>query len=417
MVANADGGDEHKLAARKLPNFFKSLSWSPDGKALASAAGSFVPSYNSYLVELSIETGKEKPISPHAWLFVGRVAWLSDGSGLILGASEQGSASFDSSQIWYVSYPGGEARRLTNDLNDYADASLTADSRRLVVVQSETVSNIWIVPSEDASRATQITRGVGQRDGWNGLAWTSEGKIIYASKASGNDDLWSMDQSGGNQTQLTANARINSQPAVSPDGRYLLFTSDRAGTPNIWRMDADGSNLKQLTSGSGENLAQTSPDGNWVLYTLPGAGKPTLWRVSINGGAPQQVTEKFTSSPAISPNGKLIACIYREDQANSSNRIALIPFEGGEPIKVFDEPTRIGLLIRWTPDGRAVTYIATSAGVSNIWSQPMDGGAPKQLTNFKADQMFWFDWSRNGKQLAVSRGTVTSDVVLISNFR
>ncbi|PYV61361.1 MAG: hypothetical protein DMG97_43380 [Acidobacteria bacterium] len=94
-----------------------------------------------------------------------------------------------------------------------------------------------------------------------------------------------------------------------------------------------------------------------------------------------------------------------------------MPFEGGEPIKVFDALTPIGRLIRWAPDGRAVTYIVTSAGVSNIWSQPIDGGAPKQLTNFKSDQMFWFDWSRDGKQLAVSRGTVTSDVVLISNFR
>src|SRR5439155_11305145 len=173
---------------------------------------------------------------------------------------------------------------------------------------------------------------------------------------------------------------------VSQDGRYFLFTSDRAGTPNIWRMDADGSNPKQLTSGSGENLAQPSPDGKWVLYTLPGAGKPTLWRVSMNGGAPQQLTEKFTLSPAISADGKLIACIYREDQPNSSSRIALIPFEGGEPIKVFDAPTPIGRLIRWTPDGRAVTYIVTSAGVSTIWSKRIDGGAPKQLTNFKSDR-------------------------------
>ena len=275
IVANADGGNERRLAARKLPNFFKSLSWSPDGKTLACAAGSFVPSYKSYLVEVSIETGKEKPISTQEWLFMGRVGWLSDGSGLILDASEQGAASFDSRQLWYVSYPGGEARQLTNDLNDYATVSLTADSSRLVAVQSETVSNIWIVPLEDASRATQITRGVGQRDGWNGLAWTTDGKILYASKASGNDDLWSMDQYGGNQRKLTANARINSQPAVSQDGRYFLFTSDRAGSPNIWRMAADGGNPKQLTSGSGENLAQPAPDGKWVLYTLLGAGKPT----------------------------------------------------------------------------------------------------------------------------------------------
>ncbi len=56
-------------------------------------------------------------------------------------------------------------------------------------------------------------------------------------------------------------------------------------------------------------------------------------------------------------------------------------------------------------------------GISNIWSQPLDGGAPKQLTDFKTDRIFAFDWSRDGKQLAVSRGTVTSDVVLIKDFR
>src|SRR5437667_2196859 len=132
IVANADGGNERKLAVRTLPNFFESLSWSPDGKTLSCAAGSFVPSYKSYLVEVSIETGKEKPISTHEWLFMGRAGWLSDGSGLILDASEQGAASFDSRQVWYVSYPGGEARQLTNGLNAYATVSLTADSTRLV---------------------------------------------------------------------------------------------------------------------------------------------------------------------------------------------------------------------------------------------------------------------------------------------
>lgn len=417
IIVNADGMNERKLAARKLPNFLKSLSWSPNGKTLACAAGSFVPSYNSYVVEVSLETGKEKPISSQPWLFVGQVAWLADGSGLILDASEQGSASFDSNQIWYLSYPGGEARRLTTDLNNYTSVSLTADSSRLVAVQSQRAANIWVVPLGDASRAPQITRGVGQRDGWSGLAWTTDGKIIYASQTSGNDDLWIMSQDGSNQRQLTANARMNAQPAVSQDGRYFVFTSDRAGTSNIWRMDADGSNSKQLTSGSGENLAQCSPDGKWVLYTLLGTGKPTLWRVSMNGGAPQQLTDRFTSSPVISPDGKLVACFYREDQPNSASKIALLPFEGGEPIRLFDVPTSIGRLLRWTPDGRALTYILTASGVSDVWSQPIDGGAPKQLTNFKTDQIFWFDWSRDGKQLAVARGSVASDVVLISSFR
>ncbi len=55
--------------------------------------------------------------------------------------------------------------------------------------------------------------------------------------------------------------------------------------------------------------------------------------------------------------------------------------------------------------------------VSNIWSLPLDGTPAKQLTNFRSDQIFFHAWSRDGKQLALARGSVTSDAVLISNFR
>ena len=55
-------------------------------------------------------------------------------------------------------------------------------------------------------------------------------------------------------------------------------------------------------------------------------------------------------------------------------------------------------------------FIDNRGGVSNIWLQPLAGGEPKQLTNFKSDLIFSFDWSRD-RQLACSRGIVTSDVV------
>lgn len=53
----------------------------------------------------------------------------------------------------------------------------------------------------------------------------------------------------------------------------------------------------------------------------------------------------------------------------------------------------------------------------NIWSQSLDGGAPKQLTDFKTDRIFAFDLSRDGKQLVLTRGAISNDVVLISDFR
>jgi Tol biopolymer transport system component len=73
--------------------------------------------------------------------------------------------------------------------------------------------------------------------------------------------------------------------------------------------------------------------------------------------------------------------------------------------------------LRWTADNRAIIYVLTRNGVSNLWAQPLDGSAPKQLTNFTSDLIFAFDFSRGGRQLALSRGTRSSDVVLISNFK
>lgn len=75
------------------------------------------------------------------------------------------------------------------------------------------------------------------------------------------------------------------------------------------------------------------------------------------------------------------------------------------------------MILGWSSNGRELTYIATRAGVSNIWSQPVDGGPAKQLTDFKSNLIFFFDWSRDGKQLALARGSVTSDVVLINEIK
>ena len=230
-----------------------------------------------------------------------------------------------------------------------------------------------------------------------------------------------LDTAGGNQRQVTENSNINYRPAICADGRYLLFTSDRAGTPNIWRTEIDGSNPRQLTSGSGEDYPHCSPDGKWVVYTLLGAGKPTLWRVPIDGGAPQQLTEQHTLAATFSPDGGSLACLYREEQSSSTLTLAIFSSAGGQPTRVFngvlftEEASRIPPP-RWTRDGRALTYVGTEGSVSNVWLQPIDGAPPKQLTSFKSDRIFSFEWAPDGKQLVVARGITASDVVLISNF-
>ena len=420
VVAETSGSNERKIAARKLPNFFGSLTWSPKGNSLVCAAGSFVPAYNTYLVEIPLDDPREKQLGSQTWASVGEIAWVPDSSGLVFTASDPDSPGLDSKQLWFVRYPEGEVRRITNDLNNYQGISVTSDSRRLVTLQSASTCNLWVADNADWNQPTQVTTG-SRLDGRNGVAYMSDGKVVYSSTVTGHMDLWAMNADGSNQRQLTANSRNNTQPVLTRDGRYLIFTSDRSGTSNIWRMDVDGSHPRQLTSGSGEGYPHSTPDGKWVVYTLLGAGKPTVWRVSIEGGAPQQITDGHATNPSVSPDGESIACFYRE-QPNARMKIGLFSLNGGQRIRTFDMGAMfvfdsVSASLRWTADGRALTYVQTAGDASNLWSQPVSGEPAKQLTNFKSSRIFSFDWSPDGRQLILSRGTASSDVVLLSNFR
>jgi hypothetical protein len=53
-------------------------------------------------------------------------------------------------------------------------------------------------------------------------------------------------------------------------------------------------------------------------------------------------------------------------------------------------------------------------GLENLWGQPIDGGAARQLTDFRDKVIFSYDWSREGN-LVTSKGVITSDVVLITD--
>jgi len=72
---------------------------------------------------------------------------------------------------------------------------------------------------------------------------------------------------------------------------------------------------------------------------------------------------------------------------------------------------------RWSPEGHRLQYMLTQNGTTNIWEQPLAGGNPKQITKFTSGQIFDFNWTANGKQLLLTRGETTSDVILLSNIQ
>jgi serine/threonine protein kinase len=411
VVANRDGSGEQVLATRKSPEKFSSggIAWAPDGKSITCIAGP----HDEKLIEMPLDGGAEKPVRTPNWFSLMNVEWLPDGSGLIVIAREQTRAS--PSQIWYLSYPSGEARRLTPDFSNYANLSLTADASTLVAIKGEATSHIWLAPGGDASRARQLTTGPGRQDGTPSVKWTLDGKIVYDSTSSGSRHPWIMNADGSDQRQLTDGAYEDQGAHVSHDGRYIVFTSNRTGTYHIYRMDLDGNNLKQLTNGGGEVAPFFSPDGQWVICSWTYVS----WKVPVDGGELVQLTNSWASD--ISPDGKLVAYVQPSGASPLLWKITIIPFSGGPPLQTFDLTSDSRPNSRWTPDGHAIIYNLTHggllSGVTNLWIQSLDGGPPKQLTNFTSETFFSFDWSRDGKWLVYGRGATTSDVVLISDFR
>jgi serine/threonine protein kinase/Tol biopolymer transport system component len=416
VIANSDGGEERVLARRHLPQSFNPASpaWSPDGKLIAVCTQTAGTAPHFIVAVFEVAGGRERPLGREPRTWVDSLAWLPDGNGLMMG---------DGSQLWELTYPGGELRRITNDLSSYQDLGVTADSGTLVTVRSELFSSVWVAPAASPGAGKRVASSSAGYDGLGGLSWTPDGRLVYFSAADGSADLWLMNSDRSHARPIAS----GSNPAACPDGRTVVFASSVGVNSNIWRVHTDGGSLRQLTQGgSNDSNPSCSPDSKWVIFDSDRSGKGTLWKVSIDGGSANQVTDYESMYPAISPDGKWIACLHYPNPANADKlKIALIPFEGGEPAKTVDFqraaapfPPLPDSGIKWTPDGRALAYLDARQGVSSIWIQPLDGGPPTQLTRFgKGDNVFSFAWSRDGKQLAMARGDSVSDVVLISNSK
>lgn len=383
------------------------VSWSPDGKKIAVGGIDENTKENGVLL-VDVETGKAEKFGEKAWTYVRRVEWLPDGSGLLVNAVEK--EFWQERKIWMLEYPGGKAHKITNDLNRYGreTASVSADGTKIIGVMAQTISNIFLGNAENLEQINRITNNaVGKNDGqWNGLTWTTNGKIVFMRFFDKSDTLWVMDEDGTNQKQLTSTGFLDRKPNVTSDNRYVVFYSTRGGSSNIWRVDLDGQNLKQITFDGG-NFPSITPDGKWVYYQKDGR----IRRISIDGGESVQVTNAASKAVEVSPDGKMFACFYRL-KAGEKLKLAVFPIDGGEPIKLFDVPVDLpNEKLRWMPDGKSLVYAFYN---SIAWKQNLSGGTPEKFLEFPDEIINGFAWSSDGKKFAIAHGQELRDAVLFS---
>ncbi|HEY1421934.1 MAG TPA: protein kinase [Candidatus Acidoferrum sp.] len=425
LSANTDGSDEQLLSIRSTDTGIPTgLTWSPDGKRIAFSQALGGSQASQMLPTFDVANKQEVPLFNFPDKRVTDAKWMPDGRGLVMVYSDKAS-NFSRGQLGYVSYPDGKLEPLTNDTNDYSTITVSGDGKTLTTIQSQPVSEFDILPAAGGTTATPIPGIAKLLQRVRGATWLSDAEVLLNTATT----IYRLNLDGSKQTELfTDNNAAISNLTVCGAGRYLVFRMrghEGKTEGRLWRLDSDGSNLRQLTNGQSDSSPLCSADGKMVYYY---DGVSQRMRVPLDGGTVEVISLAFPKGSAkfpisgISRDDRLLSVFTTiADPATNTYKKEIAVFKTDSPntsYLVLEADPRINLtnggFPKFTPDGQAIVYnITAENNADNVWLQPLDGKPGHQVTKFASDSIFGFGYSPDGKKLAVGRGHVESDVVLL----
>ncbi|MGH9945897.1 MAG: winged helix-turn-helix domain-containing protein [Pyrinomonadaceae bacterium] len=409
VTVNNDGTDEKIVDSLELESAYYSLDWSPDGSSfVCSIKRSEAGRDDWYITEMPVDGGEQRIIGKPSNSKIVAVKWLPDKSGFLANIVDEQSHQ---PQIYYVSNPAGEMRRITYDLNYYYGISVTKDGKSIVAMNQISVRQIWTLSGDDVRQAKKLTNATEKH--YDTLVWDKDGNLIFdEDENSGYDihNIWRMNQDGSEVRQLTFGPENNKRPTVSPDGNTIVFVSGRSGKQELWRMSIDGNNLTQLTE-IPYRIADPEflPDGQKILFQVAINGIYNLWQLSVDGGEPSMVIDADIYEWAVSPDGKRLA-YSTFDKQSGTVKTYIRSFETGKIDLILNIDPETWM--RWSNDGNSIYFNTTKDEVKNIWRQSLNGSKPKRVTDFESERIFRFAWSPDGKNLACIRYSTANDAVM-----
>ncbi|HEY0428331.1 MAG TPA: protein kinase [Pyrinomonadaceae bacterium] len=425
FIANADGTNLGPFLQTKEAGYdkFTAVAWSSDGERILVGVMKLGSEQvqKMRLATVSVKDRKLELLGENAWYKASSFQWLKDNSGFIFAgrANSEGTT-----QIWFQPYPAGELKQITNDTSDYASVSASDDGNTMVATKYDTISSIWSLAS-GTKELKQVADESKTLLGFEGMAHTSDGKLLYSRKIGKEVNIFALNESDRSEKQLTKDGGNNFYPFASPDGKYIVFTSNRNGAYSLWRMDADGKNPFQLTNfpDGMDGDPQILSDNETVLFFRQknDGSRATIMKASLNGGeaVPALPESQATNlAPRVSADGKQLAYvsfIYDSKTSDFASSIKIAAFDGNKIVETGKQVKReFPNNFQWSPDGKSITYV-NKAGIDNIWNLSVGDGKESPLTDFKSGNIPFFLWSHDGKRLFIIRSIVNSDLILIKN--
>jgi eukaryotic-like serine/threonine-protein kinase len=409
-IARRDGTLERDLFHHKeILTDSLTLSWSPDGKTIVIPIVQPTPHDLAGFLAVDATSGETKQVAIAKDRIYLEPSWFPDGGALVVSATTA-PTGFLRNQLGIVSFPGGDFRLLTTDTNDYIHPSISEDGQSIAASQVHGKFDIGIAPAGSPEKLTPIKLPSNLATwGWD---WTPDAQLLVVQ----GPDIRIVNPTGGDRVVFSEPRYPMDQVTSCGNGRYIVFrTLGQSGgaEANFWRVDSNGTNLTRLTLGLNERVPACSSDGKW-LYYLDAAENHSLKRIPIDGGTPETIIKAPSEPYALSPDGKNVAT-FEVRESDHTNILVLYSVEDRKKTSFeFDQRGLPGLA--FLPSGKAVVYLVREKGVDNLWIQPLDGTARRQLTHFTAERIAGYAFSKDGAQLGIKRGHLESDAVLLHNI-
>ncbi len=406
FLVNSNGSPDRTLFSN-TPLFTDSdvPVWLPDGKTIVIPIAQTASNALGGLLAVDTATGKREEIAPNPDHIYYDPVWLPGADGFVVTTQ---SFSVPQRQIGMVSYPKGEFRSLVTDTNNYSRPSVSADGKRIAATQRHYSYELAVAPAAKPDELAPVRLMMPNQE-LQEWSWTRDGKLLIPQAG----DLRVVGPTGGENVIFSDKVHLVDQTV--PCGNYIVFRSfgrTSGSSINLWRTDMGGSNPTQVTFGRNERHPQCSPDGKW-LYYVEDTENQSLKRIPAGGGNPEAVIDEPSDGYHLSPDGAMVATL---DVRELDHKLVLNIFSIAEKKTTYhDVDQRASDPISFSPDGKAVVYTVREKGIDNLWLQPLDGSAYRQLTHFTTERMMNFHFSADGSQVAIERGHFDSDAVLLTD--